>query len=134
MTSLHDFDPFAPDTIESPYAFYRARHLPQAIVTVNPDLWSEVIVPLYGFDQTADVIVTSWEEATIDKGVLCQLAVERLGIGCAASSALLIDNKRANIDAWAARGGSGYVYTTDAAFQRDVAPGIDGLALAENRS
>ena len=33
---------------------------------MNPDLWSETIVPLHGFDKTADVIVSSWEEGTID--------------------------------------------------------------------
>jgi hypothetical protein len=40
---------------------------------------------------------------------------------------LLIDNKQSNLDAWAERGGSGYLYTTDAAFRQDVAGGIDGL-------
>jgi len=112
---------------EFTYAFYKARHLPQAIVTVNPDLWTETIVPLYAFDKTADVIVSSWEEGTIDKGILCGLALERLAIGCQPSEALLIDNKQSNLDAWAERGGIGYLYTTDSAFKQDVAHGIDGL-------
>ena len=114
---------------EFTYAFYKARHLPQAIVTVNPDLWTDTIVPLHGFDATADVIVSSWEEGTLDKGTLCGLAVDRLGVGCPAASALLVDNLQPNLDAWAERGGSGYLYTTDAAFERDVAGGIDGLLL-----
>ena len=112
---------------EFTYAFYRARHLPQAIVTVNPDLWSDTIVPLYGFDKTADVIVSSWEEGTIDKRILCGLALERLDIGCKSSEALLIDNKMSNLTAWAEHGGIGYLYTTDKTFQQDVANGIDGL-------
>lgn len=109
------------------YAFYRQRHLPQAIVTINPDLWSETIAPLHGFDRTADVIVISWQEGITDKGILCSRALERLGVGCPPSEALLIDNKQSNLDAWAKRGGVGYLYTTDAAFERDVANGIDGL-------
>jgi hypothetical protein len=40
---------------------------------------------------------------------------------------LLIDNKQANLDAWIAYGGIGYLYTTDDAFKRDIANGIDGL-------
>jgi len=112
---------------EFTYAFYKQRHRPQAIVTVNPDLWTETIVPLHGFDRTADAIVSSWEEGTIDKGILCGLALERLNIECPPSGALLIDNKQSNLDAWAARGGVGYLYTTDSAFKRDVASGIDRL-------
>jgi hypothetical protein len=40
---------------------------------------------------------------------------------------LLIDNRQSNLDAWAGHRGLGYLYTTDAAFRRDVAGGIDGL-------
>jgi hypothetical protein len=40
---------------------------------------------------------------------------------------LLIDNKQSNLDAWAGHGGIGYLYTTDSAFEQDVAGGIDGL-------
>ena len=112
---------------EFTYAFFKQRHLPQAIVTVNPDLWTETIVPLYGFDTMADAIVSSWEEGTTDKGVLCSLALDRLHIECQPSAALLIDNKQSNLDSWAARGGIGYLYTTDTAFKRDVANGIEGL-------
>lgn len=112
---------------EFTYAFYKERHRPQAIVTVNPDLFTETIVPLHGFDSTADAIVSSWEEGTTDKGILCSLALERLAIECEPSRALLIDNKRSNLDAWEARGGIGYLYTTDRAFERDVANGIDRL-------
>ncbi len=112
---------------EFTYAFYKERHRPQAIVTVNPDLWTDTIVPLHGFDRTADAIVSSWEEGTDDKGILCSLALDRLEIECRPSAALLIDNKQSNLDSWAARGGVGYLYTTDTAFERDVASGIDSL-------
>jgi hypothetical protein len=50
-----------------------------------------------------------------------------LAIGCQPSEALLIDNNQANLDAWAERGGIGYLYTTDSAFKQDVTHGIDGL-------
>ena len=119
-TDLFEFFPFT-------YAFFRARHRPQAIVTVNPALFSEVIVPGFAFEEVTDAIVVSGEEKTIDKGELCRRALERMNCGCDPSQALLIDNKESNLDAWAERGGIGYLYTTDSAFRRDVAGGMDGL-------
>lgn len=118
-TDLFRFFPFT-------YAFFRERHLPQAIVTVNPAVFREMARRL-ALDEVTDAIVVSGEEKTVDKGALCQTALERMSIGCANENALLIDNKPANLDAWAARGGPGYLYTTDEAFERDVAGGIDRL-------
>jgi hypothetical protein len=119
-TDLFEFFPFT-------YAFFRDRHLPQAIVTVNPTAFSEIIVPGFALDEVTDAIVVSAEERTIDKGELCRRALERIDLGCDPSQALLIDNKQSNLDAWAGHGGIGYLYTTDAAFKQDVARGIDGL-------
>lgn len=109
------------------FAFFRAHHLPQAIVTVNPDLFSDVIVPLHGLDEAADVIVTSWQERTADKGRLCELALARLGIDCAPHQAVLIDNRRDCLAAWAARGGACHLFTSDEAFRRATAHGVGGL-------
>ena len=121
-TELFDFHPFT-------HAFFRERHLPQAIVTVNPGYFSEVVVPRCELDAVTDAIVVSGEEGTIDKGELCALALERMAIECDPSAALLIDDKPANLDAWAARGGIGYLYTTDSRFREDVARGVDRLIL-----
>jgi hypothetical protein len=116
---------------EFTYGFYKARHLPQAIVTVNPDLWTEAIVPLHQFDETADVIVSSWEEGTVDKRILCQLALDRLEINCEPGQSVLIDNKASNVQAWKKCGGHGYMFTTDAQFRLDVSGGIDALVRKE---
>jgi hypothetical protein len=116
---LFEFFPFT-------YAFFRARHLPQAIVTVNPAQFRAMAREL-AFDEITDAIVVSAEEKTSDKGALCEIALQRMSIACAQGRALLIDNKQSNIDSWVRRGGIGYRYTTDSAFRRDVASGIDGL-------
>ena len=118
-TDLFEFFPFT-------YAFFKVRHLPQAIVTVNPSMFREMAQDL-GFDEVTDTIVISGEEKTIDKGVLCEIALQRMSNVCGNEQALLIDNKQSNLDAWAALGGIGYLYTTDMAFRQDVAGGIDGL-------
>jgi len=119
-TELFEFFPFT-------YQFFRDRHLPQAIVTVNPALFSEVIVPDFAFDEVTEAIVVSAEEGTIDKGELCSRALERMNSRCDPSRALLIDNKRSNLEAWAGRGGIGYLYKTDSGFRQDIAGGIDDL-------
>jgi hypothetical protein len=119
-TELFRFFPFT-------YAFFRDRHLPQAIVTVNPAFFSELIVPGCAFDEVTDAIVVSGQERTTDKGELCRRALDRMNLGCDPSEALLIDNKQSNLDAWARHGGIGYLHTTDSAFRQDVAGGIDCL-------
>jgi hypothetical protein len=119
-TDLFEFFPYT-------YAFFRARRRPQAIVTVNPTLFSEVIVPGLAFDKVTDTVVVSGEENTINKGELCRRALHRMNSGQEPSGALLIDNKQANLDTWAELGGIGYLYTTDSDFERDVSGGIDDL-------
>jgi phosphoglycolate phosphatase-like HAD superfamily hydrolase len=119
-SELFEFFPFT-------YSFFRQRHLPQAIVTVNPTAFSEIVVPAFALDEVTDAIVVSGEERTIDKGELCRRALERINGRLDPSRALLIDDKQSNLDAWAAHDGVGYLHTTDSAFQQDVAGGIDHL-------
>jgi hypothetical protein len=107
---------------EQTYAFFRSRRLPQAIVTVNPDLFSDIIVPVCNFRQDCDVIITSWEERTDDKRILNRIA------DCDNNAAMLIDNKRSNIDNWVSVGGAGYHHRGDESFARDAAQGIDAMA------
>src|SRR5205085_4662391 len=92
---------------EHAWAAARARTLPQAIVTLNPDLFTRFVSPNYELDSVFHVIVTSWQEHTRDKARLCEIALERLG-GEDPAAALLIDNIEANVDSWRARGGQTY--------------------------
>lgn len=96
------------------------RRLPQALVTVNPDLLADVIVPAYRLDEVFDTIVTSSEARTDDKPALCDLALKRLGVDGPRSDALLIDNRRDLVEAWGALGGAGYWFQGDEAFRTDV--------------
>jgi len=113
---------------EHTYTIFKESRLPQAIVTVNPDIFTNTIVPAYRLDQYCETIVTSWQEGTVDKRVLCARAIERLGISCGNEQALLIDNRRDNIDAWRSVGGTGYLYTTDSQFLADIHSGIGELS------
>ena len=104
---------------EHAWSTARARPLPQAIVTLNPDVFSRFVVPHYDLDKVFDVIVTSWEERTRDKARLCEIALDRLG-GADPAEALLIDNIEANAQAWHARGGRAYWFRGDADFAADL--------------
>jgi FMN phosphatase YigB (HAD superfamily) len=100
---------------EHAWAAARAHTLPQALVTVNSDGFSRFVVPRYELDSVFDAIVTSWEEHTMDKARLCEIALERLG-GREPAEALLIDNIEANVEAWRARGGQAYLFVGDDEF------------------
>ena len=86
--------------------------LPQAIVTLNTDVFSECVVPNYRLHETFETIVTSWEEGTLDKSDLCDVALKRLGIADR-RDALLIDNLVKNVESWRARGGLAHHFTGD---------------------
>lgn len=101
------------------------RAFPQALVTVNPDVFA-IIVEHYELDLVFDVIVTSWEEGTSDKTELCEVARARLG-NRRREHSLLIDNMEANCDKWRACGGRAYVFTTDRQFAADHARGWDAM-------
>ena len=62
--------------------------------------------------------MTSWEEHTLDKARLCEIALERLG-GDDPYEALLVDNIEANVDAWRSLGGQAYLFSSDDEFARD---------------
>lgn len=70
----------------------------------------------------------SGEEGSIDKGLLCERALERMALDCSLAEALLIDNTPSNVAAWVARGGIGYVHRGDEVFRADAAGGIEALA------
>jgi hypothetical protein len=109
---------------ETAWRIAAERHRPQAIVTVNPDLFGDWIVPAYDLSTTFDTIVISAVERTVDKTALCTIALERLGhrLGYTPdrADALLIDNRLDLVEDWRAAGGSAYWFRSDAQFAADV--------------
>lgn len=113
---------------EHAWAAARARDLPQALVTVNPDVFRELVMANHPIDDVFDVVVISAEEGTESKTELCRRALTRLGCEDPAR-ALLIDNLESNVDAWRALGGAAYRFRSDAEFgSRLAAGGWNGLA------
>ena len=99
----------------------RERRRPQALVTVNPDIFERWIVDEYGLREVFDAIVVSAREGTADKPALCDAALARLGFTGERSQALLIDNRSDLVEAWRACGGQAYWFQGDERFAVDVA-------------
>jgi hypothetical protein len=90
-------------------------------VTVNPDIFSDIVAPGLGLAERFDVIVTSWEEGTQDKSMLCEVALSRLGLKSDRAAGLLIDNRADNVAAWQALGGAALHFTGEADFCAEFA-------------
>lgn len=105
---------------ETAWRLASERRLPQALVTVNPDLFADFVVPAHGLDDVFDVIVMSFEELTDDKPTLCDIALDRLGFTGPRSDALLIDNRRDLVEAWRDVGGTGYWFQSDQQLRADL--------------
>jgi hypothetical protein len=83
---------------------------PQAIVTINPDIFSEVVVPHFDLRERFAAIVTSWEEPSLSKADLCDIAMSRLPGAVDRKACLLIDNRADNVAEWRARGGAAWLF------------------------
>jgi phosphoglycolate phosphatase-like HAD superfamily hydrolase len=105
------------------------RRLPQALVTVNPDLFADFVAPAHGLADVFDALVMSFREGTDDKPALCHTALQRLGYAGARSRALLIDNRLDLVEAWRTVGGIGYWFESDQRFRTD----LPGLHLPQSR-
>jgi hypothetical protein len=91
-------------------ALTASLEVPQAIVTINPDIFSDVVVPHFGLRDRFAAIVTSWEERTLSKADLCDIAMSRLPGAVDRAACLLIDNRADNVAEWRARGGAAWLF------------------------
>jgi hypothetical protein len=98
----------------------RERRLPQALVTVNPDLFVKRVAKPYNLERHFDTIVVSCTEGTDDKTRLCEIALDRLRFDGARADALLIDNRQDLVRAWEDSGGTAYWYRGDDRFEADI--------------
>src|SRR5262249_5161424 len=95
------------------------RRVPQALVSVNPDLFVERVVKIHDLASHFDAIVVSCEEGTDDKTRLCEIALDRLGFEGSRNDVMLIDNRSDLVEASVHRGGAAYLYRGDASFDSD---------------
>ena len=87
--------------------------LPQAIVTINPDLFSTVVAPHYRLTSRYSPIITSWQSCTLDKAALCDIALSKWGNRYSREECLLIDNKLEHVAAWRTKGGVAFHFQNE---------------------
>jgi len=110
-------------------AFVDALAIPQAIVTVNCDIFSDVVVPALDLASRFSPVVASWEAGIEDKADLCDLAMAKLGLSDRADC-LLIDNRADNVASWRARGGSAYRFVGEQALVEQLSPTLQPILRA----
>jgi hypothetical protein len=91
----------------------RSSPLQSALVTVNMDVFSDVVVPSHGLDALFDVIVNSADVGTCDKTILWQVAFESLGSGVSYRDSLLVDDREEYAEAFRGLGGVAHRYLGD---------------------
>jgi beta-phosphoglucomutase-like phosphatase (HAD superfamily) len=94
---------------------------PVALVTLNMDVFTDIVVPHYRLDETFDVIVNSADEGTLDKLRLWRDAIDRLGGGLELSDCLLIDDSVRNLTRFRQAGGLAILYLDDEHFRGELA-------------
>ncbi len=97
--------------------------VPQACVTVNPDIFRDWVVPAYGLTNRFEMIVTSDTEHSLSKVVMAERALKVLGLDATIADCLLIDNRLDNCREFREAGGQTYHFRGDAEFGPDRARG-----------
>jgi len=98
----------------------KAKGIRIGLVTVNFDVFNEVIVPGHKYDDLFDVIVNSCDWGEIDKRNLWPIAFERLGEDINYGNSLLIDDGERETNLFRAAGGLAIRYTDDRAFGNEI--------------
>ena len=101
----------------------RQQGLKQAIVTINADIFSDVVVPHYRLDMQFDVIINSCDYGSLDKVELSKHVFAHYGGGIGFHNTLLIDNSKTHLERFTEHGGKTYLFTNDTQFQEDLLRG-----------
>lgn len=83
-----------------------------AIVTINSDIFTDVIVETYSLNIYFAVIVNSCHYKTVDKTLVCKIALEKLG-NVRIDRALLVDDSKSNCEEFIQAGGNSYLFTDE---------------------
>lgn len=89
-----------------------------AVVTINSDIFTDVIVEAYSLNKYFSVIVNSCHYKTMDKNLVCKIALEKLG-QVRIERALLIDDSKSNCEEFIQAGGNSYFFKNEDQFLAD---------------
>jgi len=95
-----------------------------ALVTINADIFKDVIVPSHGLDREVDIIVSSSDFKTElpSKQPLWDAAFDALGTEFGYANSLLIEDTQREVELFRELGGTAYRYQNDSDFIDWLAP------------
>jgi FMN phosphatase YigB (HAD superfamily) len=94
--------------------------VPTALVTVNMDCFSELVVPHHRLGELFDVVVNSADHDSLDKRDLWPLAFEALDVPSGYAGSWLIDDSVRNVETFRRLGGRAILYVDDPHFRRQL--------------
>jgi len=100
--------------------YLKANHVPMALVTVNFDIFNDVIVPSHGYSDVFPVIVNSCDFGTPDKNRLWPIAFRQFSPPVHYSDCLLIEDKKSEVERFLGNGGSAIHYTGERNFRAEI--------------
>lgn len=89
-----------------------------ALVTINMDIFTNIIVPFYGLDRIFDVIINSADYSTDNKLELWQVAYKLFDSNISYNNSLLIDDSDKWVTEFRNCGGEAYRYKNDNEFNQ----------------
>ena len=88
-----------------------------ALVTINMDVFSEVVVPSHELDSVFDLVLNTADHRTLDKSILWRKAFGAFGPEFSFETSVLIDDSPKQISRFRSLGGHAYQYEGDQALQ-----------------
>ena len=88
-----------------------------ALVTLNMDVFTDIVVPAHRLDCLFDLVLNSADFRTLDKSVLWRKAFDEFGAQHSFATSLLIDNCPRMISLFRSLGGQAFQYEGDESFQ-----------------
>ncbi|MBU1049223.1 hypothetical protein KKG90_04280 [Candidatus Bipolaricaulota bacterium] len=88
-----------------------------ALVTMNMDVFSDIVVPAHGLGDLFDLVLNTADYRTLDKSTLWCKALDEFGSEYSFAKSLLVDDSPEMIALFRSLGGQAVQYVSDEAFQ-----------------
>ena len=98
----------------------KKNSIPIGMVTINMDVFNDIIIPTHNYNQLFNIIVNSCDYNTLDKTKLWPIAFNNLGENIDYDSCLLIEDKIKEIQKFKHLGGYVLQYSKDATFSEEL--------------
>ena len=107
----------------------KSHGVPIGLVTVNFDVFNDIIVPSHRYNELFSVIINSCDYAEIDKRVLWPMAFQQLGDHIGYANSLLIEDGKQEPQQFRVSGGYAIEYVNEVNFKQE----IEKLSIADQR-